>query len=148
VASLDLDDDSSLESSDHSTNRSDAPMEFESEIVDSTEKKNTESKMTLQAENDYSVNSENGSALDTYFGGKQAQLSLRIGTRATDGERDIFQDPSNFSQDIIPEEASDRAISINSFLDDLNIKQVSIREAIDSLKKIESSDVLECFEQR
>ena len=39
-------DDSSLDSSDHSTNRSDAPMEFDSKIVDSTEKKNIESKMT------------------------------------------------------------------------------------------------------
>lgn len=52
VKSLDLND-SSLESSDHSTNRSDAPMEFDSEIVENTYQKNIESKMGYN-ENNYS----------------------------------------------------------------------------------------------
>ena len=120
-------------------------MEFESEIIDSSDKKNIESKMVLQADNYLQLKSKNKSALENYLGGNQAQFSLRVGTH-TGGERDIFLDPSNFSQDIIPEETSERAVSINQFLDDLNIKQVSMREALDSLKKMDSLAVHKCFE--
>lgn len=50
--------------------------------------------------------------------------------------------------DAVPEEASDRAKQIDSFLGQLDIKQVSIKQVLDSLQKIESNEIFECFEQR
>ena len=65
------DDDSSVvDTSEHSTNRSDAHMEFESEIVDSSVVKQIKigSTMGIGVENTISLNNENGSNLGNYFG--------------------------------------------------------------------------------
>ena len=91
-------------------------------------------------ESTFSLNSnESGSVLGSIFA-SQPQLSLSIGKAS--GPKNIFKDPSNFSEDVIPENASKKSAAIASFLDDLDIKQVSIREAIDSFKKIESNEVV------
>lgn len=50
--------------------------------------------------------------------------------------------------DPVPEEASDRVKKIDEFLGQLDIKQVSIKQVLDSLQKIESAEVFDCFEQR
>ena len=82
-------------------------------------------------------------SVTTNFGG----LKPILGKKQQDDPSDIFGNPCHFCFDNIPEDASKKAKAIDDLLESLNIQQVCMRQVMDSLTRIESSNVQSCFDQ-